>query len=168
MQMTSSPYAKIMVVCLGNICRSPVAEAMLRRSLPGRQICSAGLNAMVGQGVESTARELAEQDDLDVSQHKAQQISTDLIQWADLILVMSQQQRQALGAKAPVAMGKIMLLGHWLPASGTLGSVGEPGKPGAPGATGLDIPDPYQKSREVFEYVHQTMSQAVALWSRKI
>lgn len=151
-----SPYTKIMVACTGNICRSPVAEAMLRKSLPGRQIRSAGLNAMVGQGVVPTARELAEQDQLDVSQHRAQQITPDLIQWADLILVMSQQQRHALGTKEPVAMGKILLLGHWLPTNGATSSIG------------LDIPDPYQKSREVFEYVHQTMSQAVALWSRKI
>lgn len=152
----SSPYNKIMVACTGNICRSPVAEAMLRQSLPGRQICSAGLNAMVGQGVDATARELAERDQLDVSQHRAQQVTTELIQWADLILVMNQQHRDALAAKVPVSMGKILLLGHWLPTQGS------------PGNIGLDIPDPYQKSREVFEYVHHTMSQAVALWSRKI
>ena len=38
-----SPYNKILVLCQGNICRSPVAEAMLRQQLPDKQIQSAGL-----------------------------------------------------------------------------------------------------------------------------
>ena len=38
----------ILVVCEGNICRSPMAEAMLRQAVPGRRVASAGLNALVG------------------------------------------------------------------------------------------------------------------------
>ena len=138
----------ILVVCQGNICRSPVAEAMLRKALPDRQVQSAGLQAMTGRGVDEAAAELASAEKLDVSAHQAQQLSSSLIQWADLILVMSHNQRGLIGQQVPEAMGKTLLLGHWI--------------------EGKEIPDPYKKSREVFEHVHKLMAQSIALWANKI
>ena len=151
-----SPYNNILVICQGNICRSPVAEAMLKKALPGKQIQSAGLQAMVGQGVEATAAEIATQAGLDVSEHQARQLSAEHAQWADRILVMSQNQRRMLGQVAPSAMGKSLLLGHWMRAAGTRANNGQ------------DIPDPYNKSRDVFEHVHKLMDEAVQLWAGKI
>ena len=151
-----SPYSRILVVCLGNICRSPVAEALLKQALPDKEIRSAGLQAMVGHGADQTAAEFASKDGLDLSQHQAQQINEELVRWADLILVMSQNQRQMLGQKMPEALGKTLLLGHWIKAQGTRAN------------NGLDIPDPYKKSRDVFEYVHKLMVEAVELWAKKI
>ncbi|TFH72281.1 low molecular weight phosphotyrosine protein phosphatase [Gammaproteobacteria bacterium LSUCC0112] len=158
--MSPSPYQHILVVCLGNICRSPVAEAMLKQALPQRQIKSAGLTAMVGQGADATAAEIAKNDGLDLSGHNATQLSSEMIQWADLILVMSQNQRSAIGEKNPAALGKTMLLGHWLPASGK--------GAGNSQTQQKDIPDPYKKSREVFEHVHKLIHQSVSEWSKKI
>jgi len=151
-----SPYKNILVLCQGNICRSPVAEAMLRQQLPGKQIQSAGLTAMVGQGVEVTAGELAAAEGLDTQAHVARQVTPEMIQWADMILVMSQGQRSQVGQTAPEAIGKTMLLGHWIQASGTRAN------------NGMDIPDPYKKSRDVFEHVHKLMHQGVSLWAQKI
>ena len=93
----SSPYQNILVICQGNICRSPVAEAMLKQALPHKQVQSAGLTAMVDHGAEPTAAEIATAAGLDVSAHKARQLDSDIIQWADLILTMSQHQRRQLG-----------------------------------------------------------------------
>lgn len=152
----ASPYQHILVVCLGNICRSPVAEAMLKQQLPGRQLQSAGLQALVGQGVDATAAEIATAAGLDVSAHKARLISAEMVQWADLILVMSEHQRRHLGDEYPSALGKSLLLGHWVRTQNT-------------GATrGAEIPDPYKKSREVFEHVHTLMHEATRLWAEKI
>lgn len=142
-------FARILVVCTGNICRSPVAEAMLRRALPAKRLSSAGLGALVGHGVEPTARELAEADGLDVAGHQALQLTREMLADADLILVMSPGQRRAVGELAPQALGKTMLLGKWLP--------GEP-----------EIPDPYRKSREAFEYVHQLLTEATNEWARRL
>lgn len=147
-----SPYKHILVLCQGNICRSPVAEAMLKQKLPDKDIKSAGFTAMVGSQAEPAAAEIASLDGLDLSTHVAQQITTDLIQWADLILVMSQGQRSQVGQLVPQAMGKTLLLGHWL----NLPSQQK------------DIPDPYKMSRDVFEHVHKLMTQGVTLWADKI
>ncbi|ERS91440.1 low molecular weight protein-tyrosine-phosphatase [Halomonas sp. PBN3] len=142
-------FDRLLIVCTGNICRSPVAEALLRRALPDKRLSSAGLGALVGHGVEPTARELAEADGLDVAGHQARQLTREMLAQADLILVMSQGQRRAIGELAPEALGKTMLLGKWLP--------GEP-----------EIPDPYRKSREAFEHVHELLKAAVGEWAGKL
>jgi len=142
-------FNRILVICAGNICRSPVAEAMLRRVLPQREIGSAGLGALVGHGVEPTARVLAEADGLDVTNHQARQLTVDMLGDADLVLVMSPGQRRAVGELAPQALGKTMLLGKWLP--------DEP-----------EIPDPYRKSREAFEHVHRLLNQATQAWAARL
>lgn len=129
---------------------------MLKKALPEKNIQSAGLNAMVDQGVEPTAKQLAEQDGIDVSEHKAQQLTTEHLQWADLILVMSQNQRSLIGQKDPAAMGKTMLLGHWIHGVGTRAN------------NGADIPDPYKKSADVFGHVHNSIKQATNLWAEKL
>ncbi|ATJ82653.1 low molecular weight protein-tyrosine-phosphatase [Halomonas beimenensis] len=144
-------FQRILVLCTGNICRSPVVEALLRQALPERDISSAGLGALVGQGVEPTARELAEADGLDVHAHQARQVTQEMLQSADLILVMSEGQRRAVADLAPAALGKTMLIGRWLD-----------------GGKGREIPDPYRKSREAFEHVHELLKEATAAWVSKL
>lgn len=144
-------FQRILIICIGNICRSPVAEAMLRARLPGKEFSSAGLGARVNEGVEPTARRLAEEVALEVSRHKARQLTPEMLQAADLILVMTDGQRRAVAEMAPAALGKTMRLGCWL----------NEGK-------GKDIPDPYQKSQEVFEHVHQLMDDATRAWVSKL
>ena len=144
-------FQHILVVCIGNICRSPVAEAMLRDHLPGKQFSSAGLAALVGEKVDTKARQLAEKANLDVANHSARQLTPKMLQAADLILVMSDDQRWAVAAIAPAALGKTMRLGRWLDEG-----------------DGRDIPDPYQKSEQVFEHVHQLMADATYAWAKML
>ncbi|NAW34709.1 low molecular weight protein-tyrosine-phosphatase [Halomonas alimentaria] len=144
-------FDRILVVCIGNICRSPVAEAMLRQALPGKRLSSAGLGALVGQGVDPTAREFAEADGLDVSAHAARQLNREILAGVDLVLVMSDSQRRAVGEISPEALGKTMTLGKWLD-----------------GGNGQDIPDPYRKSREAFEHVHELLKEATEAWAARL
>jgi protein-tyrosine phosphatase len=144
-------FQRILVVCTGNICRSPVAAALLRQRLPSRQIDSAGLGALVGQPAAPQARALAEADGLDVADHQAQQLTPELINAHDLILVMSDGQRRAVGEVAPEAFGKTLLLGRWLD-----------------GGKGQEIPDPYRKSDEVFAHVHRLLKDATDGWVGKL
>lgn len=145
-------FSRVLIVCMGNICRSPVAEALLKARLPHLTIESAGLGALVDQGVDSTARTLAEEDGLTVSEHKARLVTEDMILRADLVLVMSEGQRQAVSKLVPSATGKIMLFGRWL---------GQGGK-------GEEIPDPYRKSPEAFQHVHRQLVRAADTWAAKL
>ncbi len=148
--MMSDPFQRLLVVCTGNICRSPVGEALLRRALSGGHIESAGLGAVVGEGVDPRARRLAEADGLDVGGHVARQLDAALVQSADLILVMSESQRHAIAQRYPAATGKVLRFGHWLPGGGA------------------DIVDPYGGSDERFARVHERLVEAAAGWARRL
>jgi protein-tyrosine phosphatase len=145
-------FTHLLIVCTGNICRSPVAAALLKGRLPQLTIESAGLGALVGNGVDDSARALAEAAGLDVSHHQARQVTPEMIQRADLVLVMSEGQRLAVGKLVPAAIGKTLLFGHWL---------GEGGR-------GEEIPDPYRKSREAFEHVYRQLERAANAWQCRL
>ncbi|MFQ3789809.1 low molecular weight protein-tyrosine-phosphatase [Halomonas sp. A29] len=141
----------ILVVCRGNVCRSPVAAAMLQQRLPHCQVSSAGLTALVGQGVEPSARALAESAGFDVSGHSARQLDAQHLAEADLVLVMSDEQRRMISERWPQAIGKVMRLGYWL-------AQGE----------GLDIPDPYRRPAEAFQRAHQLIDEACNQWIQRL
>ncbi|MEX2365062.1 MAG: low molecular weight protein-tyrosine-phosphatase [Pseudohongiellaceae bacterium] len=148
-------FDRILVVCTGNICRSPLAMAMLKQRLPEKQIESAGIGALVDKGADDSIMELAASNGLDLSEHKARQLNHLMLQKADLILVMTEDQRQAVSEKLPEATGKTMLFGQWLQNR-------ESGK------QGMDIPDPYRKSREAFDYVYELLSEAANTWQSRL
>jgi protein-tyrosine phosphatase len=86
------PY-HVLMVCTGNICRSPMAAGLLRHYLPadlkGRiQVSSAGTHALHGhQAHEHAVAEMGRLG-IDISDHRARQITRDIARSADLILVM--------------------------------------------------------------------------------
>ena len=142
-------FDRILVVCQGNICRSPVGMAMLQQRLPERDVQSAGLGALVGHPAEPLAAELAAEDGLDLEEHRARQLTADMLQWADLVLVMSDRQRRGVSGLDPVATGKTMLFGHWL-------------------GNDSEIPDPYRKSRDAFVHVHKKLNRAADAWQHRL
>jgi protein-tyrosine phosphatase len=140
----------ILTVCVGNICRSPVAEALLKDRLPGRKIWSAGLQAVVGHAADATALEIAALHGLDVSAHRAQQVAGWMCSHADLVLVMEASHQQELEKLYPTARGKIHRLGEFGPRGP------------------FDIADPYQQRRAAFEAAHAAIALGVGEWVRRI
>ena len=96
----------ILFVCTGNTCRSPTAEALLRRALADRGVSgvtvgSAGTGAWDGSAASEGAYLVGLEHGVDLSSHRARLLTRDLIRSADLILTMSAQQRarvEAMGA----------------------------------------------------------------------
>ncbi|WKE66795.1 low molecular weight phosphotyrosine protein phosphatase [Gallaecimonas kandeliae] len=141
-------FNTILVVCVGNICRSPTAEMLLQLALPGKKVHSAGIKAMVGNDMDKQARTVTEAHGYLFPIHSARQLDRSLCRGADLILVMEPGHREALAQMAPEALGKTFLLGKW---------IGDKA-----------IPDPYRRSSEAFEQVFLLINEAVNAWQRKL
>lgn len=83
----------ILFVCTGNTCRSPLAEVIARamiveRALPGMHAMSAGTHANAGSPASEGSLQVAHENNLDLSAHRAQQLTAELVQAADLVLAM--------------------------------------------------------------------------------
>jgi protein-tyrosine phosphatase len=137
-------FNRILVVCDGNICRSPTAAAMLQLTCPDKDISSAGLVGLVGHEMDGLAREVALSHGLQCPPHQGRKLSADLCRDADLILVMERRQRDEVMKQFPAGSGKVMLLSHW--------------------CGGEDIPDPFRRDRVTFEHVYKLMDRSVNAW----
>ncbi|ODV41743.1 protein tyrosine phosphatase [Cupriavidus sp. UYMMa02A] len=124
-----------------------MAEGLLRQELPELDVFSAGIGALVGKPADATAIELATETGVDISQHRAQQLTSVLASHADLILVMDSEQKREIQRRHPAASGKVFRLG-------------EIGK--------FDIADPYRKPRAAFEHSFQLIQQGVSAWVPRI
>lgn len=144
-------FQKILTVCTGNICRSPVAEYLLRHELSsaGRtiEVRSAGIGALVDHPADDAA--LAFMDDLGVSMaaHRAQQIDQSHTRWADLILVMQKHHLDYVLGLDPTSRGKTFLLGHWRKE---------------------EVPDPYQRGGGAHLAAYKLISEEVKAWVRRV
>ncbi|CAM3829493.1 low molecular weight protein-tyrosine-phosphatase [Rahnella bruchi] len=141
-------FDSILIVCTGNICRSPIAERLLRGVLPGRKIDSAGMAALVDNPADPGAVQIAKKHELMLDDHRGRQFTSALGRQYDLILVMEKSHQELISQVSPEARGKIMLLGHWVGAR--------------------EIPDPYHKSQEAFEAVYRLIDQACQSWLLKL
>ncbi|MDX6914039.1 protein tyrosine phosphatase [Pectobacterium carotovorum] len=141
-------FDSILVVCVGNICRSPTGERLLKQALPEKKIVSAGLGALVGKPADAMATEVANRHNLSLEGHQAQQLTSALCRQFDLILVMEKEHIDGVCRIAPEVRGKTMLFGRW--------------------SEQQEIADPYRKSREAFEFVYLQLEQSAQKWAQAL
>lgn len=103
------PSVEVLVVCTANICRSPAAAAVLERYLgdDAVRVSSAGLEARAGSPMDDTMARLV---DVPTGQFTARQVTPAMIQVADLVLVMTREQRSAVVGKVPTAVRRTFTL----------------------------------------------------------
>jgi protein-tyrosine-phosphatase len=120
---------RVLLVCTGNICRSPLAEAMMRRGLIDRgsdhvRVSSAGTGAWEGAPASEGAYLVALEHGLDLSGHRAQLLTKELVRDADLILTMARHHRarvEELGGE-----GRTHVLGEFAGLGGPEAEISDP------------------------------------------
>ncbi len=144
-------FNRITTVCVGNICRSPMAEGLLTEIVKQRGgstiINSAGLHAMSGYPADKTSTGLLKSMNIDISQHRARQLSFEILSEADLVLVMESWQKEAVIAMNPGSRGKVYNLGHW---------------------TELEIEDPYKKPKIEYAHALGKIKTSIDKWNEKL
>jgi protein-tyrosine phosphatase len=129
----------VLFVCTANRFRSPLAEAWFQRRLDqdanaqGWSVGSAGTWTEPGQPVIPSARWANDHFGLDLSAHKSQRISADLLARYDLILVMENNHRESLLVEFPETKGRLFLLAQ------------------VADDVAYDVPDPTVQPRDTFQ-----------------
>ena len=140
-------FDNILVVCVGNICRSPMAEALLKQRYPHKNIDSAGVGALVGHSADPAALEIMAGQEINITNHVAKQIDEGLAKKADLIFTMSDSQTKWIEERWPFCRGKTFKLGHW---------------------QDKDIADPYKHEMSAFQTAYQDIVVSLEQWADKI
>ena len=138
---------RVLMVCVGNICRSPAAEVLLRQALPVLTVESAGLETVDGRAADDHIISLLNERGLDASAHRSRQLAQWMVTAADLVRVMEASHKRQLEQNFPQVRGRVFRLLE---------------------ARKADIPDPYRMPREAFVAALEQIEQGVADWARKI
>jgi protein-tyrosine phosphatase len=138
---------RILIVCYGNICRSPYGAVALQKALHGHegvQVFSAGLFGP-GRPSPHTALSAAGRRGIDLSSHRSQLITVALLRDVDLVMVMEASQRRRLQADFGFDRGRTLLLGDFDPLS----------------VHTRAVPDPYGGNRETFDECYARIDRCV-------
>lgn len=107
-----------------------MAEAILRRRVPRLSVASAGIAALVGRPADPMAVALLAEKGLDLSSHRARQVTPAMVEGTELVLVMERRHIADVEALTPAARGRVHLLGRF-------------GR--------FEVPDPHRGARAAFE-----------------
>ena len=104
-----------MFVCTGNTCRSPMAYGILKsmikaENIEGVEVVSAGTGTLDGYPATAYSVQATKKDGIDISDHYSQSLTSELVERADLILVLALEHHVYITSKYPESSGKTFML----------------------------------------------------------
>jgi len=143
---------RIVVVCTGNLCRSPMAEAVLKRRLAALKARHVAVSSMGTMGLQNLpASELAQavclEHGLDISAHRSRGLVADELAEAHAVLVMEPVHKEDVAAACPSAAGSVALFGAWPRREETLDDM---------------VPDPIGRALEYYREVYRQIDRHAA------
>lgn len=108
----------LLFVCTGNTCRSPMAEALARHAVAERgwgevEVASAGVAAAAGSPASAEVPQVLDEAGVEAGEHRARELTPELVDWADAIFVMGPRHRAV--AEAMGGENKVALVTEFLP-----------------------------------------------------
>lgn len=173
----------ILVVCTGNLCRSPMAELMLRRGLgsEGIVVSSAGTGPIPSQRMDPRAASIARVESLDPDGFEPRLLTAGIIEQADLVLAAAKHHRAAVVALSPRALAFTFTLREFAALAGRVTDeelrsdraeswigqairavAGHRGEVRFERERDLDVLDPYRRSDRAFEIMRDDLAAAVS------
>ena len=146
---------KILFVCTGNTCRSPMAEGLFREMLRKEnissvtEVSSAGINAIPHQLASLNSIEAISEKGVDLEPHVSQMLTMDLVESFDLILTMTQSHKQSILGSVPWLDKKVFTLKEYVEQSG-------------------DISDPFGGTLEIYKESLKDIESSLKLLIEKI
>ena len=161
---TPAPRGRVLVVCTGNICRSPYLERVMRHRLAGAgvEVSSAGTGAVVGAPMDPESEARVRLAGADPTGFTARQLTASLVEGADLVLTAARSHRADVMRLVPRAMRYTFALGDFSdlvagvpadPARTVAGLVAEAGarRLDVRARRDVDIVDPYRRGPATFD-----------------
>lgn len=137
----------LLFICTGNICRSPMAEYLMRKRLGTKspwQIGSAGINTFNGQAASPEGVEVLAEMGIDMRAHRSQRLTRDLVDDASILVVMTASHRDQIVSQYRDAREKVFLLRSF-----------------APGNRSGDIDDPIGSPSDVYRTTRDAIDDAL-------